>query len=228
MTTRESNIRLIKDIAVALGELNDKAVFVGGAAVPLYVNNPAAEDVRPTRDIDLFLEIISYGQLGKLQQKLTDKGFFPAKDEEIMCRFEYKGILVDIMSTDEVGWAPADKWFKPGLANLVTIKTEEVEFKILHISYFLAAKFNAFNDRKMDPRLSKHFEDIIYLLDNCTDLFDQLKECSGRLRDYLVSELSKLLNPDFEEAILAHLGYHYQVDRMTIIKEKIKTFINII
>ena len=182
--------------------------------------------MRPTRDIDLFLEIISYGQLGKLQEKLVEKGFFPAKGEEVMCRFDYKGILVDIMSTDEVGWAPADKWFKPGMANLVTFKTEEVEFKILNLAYFLAAKFNAFNDRKTDPRLSKHFEDIIYLLDNCTDLNKQLNECSGEVRDYLVLQFGKLLKPDFEEAILAHLGYHYQAERMTIIKERIETFIN--
>ena len=37
-------------IAKALGELNRKVVFVGGAMVSLYIDDPSAEDLRPTKD----------------------------------------------------------------------------------------------------------------------------------------------------------------------------------
>ena len=45
-----SRERLLEE---ALGELNNKVVYVGGAVVSLYVNDPAAEEPRPTKDIDL-------------------------------------------------------------------------------------------------------------------------------------------------------------------------------
>jgi hypothetical protein len=53
------NIGIIRKIAKALGELNDRVVYVGGAVVSLYINDPAAEDIRPTKDIDISLEILT-------------------------------------------------------------------------------------------------------------------------------------------------------------------------
>ena len=51
MKNNQINIGVIKKIASALGELNVKVVYVGGAVVSLYVNDPAADEVRPTLDI---------------------------------------------------------------------------------------------------------------------------------------------------------------------------------
>ena len=42
------NRGVIKIIARALGELNEQVIYVGGATVGLYINDPAADDVRPT------------------------------------------------------------------------------------------------------------------------------------------------------------------------------------
>jgi len=53
------NLGVIRIIATALGELNERVVYVGGAVVSLYINDPAAEDVRPTKDIDIISKIIS-------------------------------------------------------------------------------------------------------------------------------------------------------------------------
>ncbi len=81
------NKNLIIKVADALGDLNEAVVYVGGAVVFLYADDPAASDVRPTKDIDLFLEIATYGYLTKLQKKLSQKKFFPAQDQDVMCRF---------------------------------------------------------------------------------------------------------------------------------------------
>jgi len=40
-------------IAKALGDLNNEVVFVGGTMVSLYIDDPAAEDIRPTKDMIL-------------------------------------------------------------------------------------------------------------------------------------------------------------------------------
>ena len=51
----EINIGVIKQVARALGDLNNRVVYVGGAVVSLYIDDPAAADVRPTDDIDISL-----------------------------------------------------------------------------------------------------------------------------------------------------------------------------
>ena len=55
--TKSQCIRAIETIALALGDLNDQVVYVGGAVVGLYVDDPGAPEVRPTKDIDVVLEI---------------------------------------------------------------------------------------------------------------------------------------------------------------------------
>lgn len=46
------NITRIKAVNNALEKLRDKVVFVGGATVSLYADS-AAEEIRPTEDIDI-------------------------------------------------------------------------------------------------------------------------------------------------------------------------------
>ncbi len=58
---RQIDTESIVEVASALGELYEKTVFVGGAVVSIYVNDPAADEVRPTKDIDIALEIVTLG-----------------------------------------------------------------------------------------------------------------------------------------------------------------------
>lgn len=70
LINREATLR----VANALGELNEEVVFVGGAVVSFYIDDPAADDVRPTKDIDIVLEIASLIELEEVRTKLTKKG----------------------------------------------------------------------------------------------------------------------------------------------------------
>lgn len=60
MSYNPSTKEMITIIAQALGELNDNAVFVGGATVPFYLPDPYLSAARPTEDVDVVLEIVSY------------------------------------------------------------------------------------------------------------------------------------------------------------------------
>ena len=76
-------------IARALEELNQEVVFVGGAMVSLYIDDPAAEDIRPTKDIDLTFQITTVGKLEQLRESLTAKGFIQTHEDDVICRFRY-------------------------------------------------------------------------------------------------------------------------------------------
>lgn len=221
---REINIESIIEVAEALSDLNDKAVYVGGAVVSLYVNDPAAEDPRPTKDIDVAMEIATVGELEKIRQQLAEKGFHNDPKEKVICRFTFENLLVDVMSTKAVGWAPTNPWFKEGFEHLAAVAlNKNITIHIMPVAYFMAAKFVAFHNRGKDPRTSHDLEDIIYVMDNRIDLVDQLLNAPENVRNYLNGELENLLK--LEEAVLGHLNPFTQKERFDLLKEKIEAII---
>jgi predicted nucleotidyltransferase len=221
------NLGVIGIIATALGELNERVVYVGGAVVSLYINDPAAEDVRPTKDIDISLKIASIGELEEIRESLTLKGFKQSPRDDVICRFRYEDIKVDVMSTKAVGWAPANPWFGPGFKHLDKIEIEDKTIHILQLSYFLATKFSAFKNRGgNDARLSHDFEDITYILDNRIDLVEEIEKSPKDVKEYLKIEFKKILeNQNMKEALLANLYFETQEERFNMIIDKLNKMI---
>lgn len=222
------NRKATSRVALALGDLNKDVVYVGGAMVSLYIDDPAAEDVRPTKDIDITLEIANVGQLEKLRVALEDKGFVQSAEDDVICRFRLKEIKVDVMSTTEVGWAPANPWFEPGFKNSITIEIENVEIRILTLPYFLATKFAAFEGRGgRDPRMSHDFEDIVYLLNYTSNFREQIQESDPEVQQYLKEQFVAIRDKaNMQEAIIGNLYHEDQQVRFGRIMDEIKELTN--
>jgi hypothetical protein len=216
-------------IAKALGELNSKAVFVGGAMVSLYIDDPSAEDIRPTKDIDLTFQIATVSQLEELRQALTGKGFHEQADSNVICRFAYEDMLVDVMSTQTVGWAPSNRWFESGFNNAILVHLEDIDVQILPLPYFMASKMEAFFDRGMDDLYASHdFEDIIYLFNYTTTLVEQILNAEDdAVKNYLVDSAQKILeNEQIRNAMPGHLYFEGVDERMEMIIDKMKAIVN--
>lgn len=105
--------------------------------------------------------------------------------------------MVDVMSTQAVGWAPANPWFASGFAHRETILIAKETIKILPLPYFLATKFTAFKSRGgKDPRTSHDLEDITYLLDNRTDLVSVVSKASADVVMFLKRAFDEMINND--------------------------------
>lgn len=183
------NIEVIKKVAAALNELNEQVVYVGGAIVSIYVNDPAADDVRPTKDVDISLSVASLSELEKIRLKLVERGFTQTAEDNVICRFRYEGVKVDVMNTKEIGWAPTNPWFEAGFAQKQAFEINESKIHVLPLPYFLAAKFAAYNSRgNNNPVTSHDFEDIVYILDNCLDIQKQLSNLPSDVKPYLKQE----------------------------------------
>jgi len=224
MNNASINTEAIVTIANALGEINNRVVYVGGAVVSLYINDPAAEDVRPTKDIDIAVHILTERDLELLRKELTAKGFTQTADDAVICRFRYKNILVDVMSTHAVGWASANPWFAPGFHKAEHVYAGRTRVSILPLPYFLATKFSAYHERGgNDPRTSHDVEDIIYILDNRTDIVEQIQQSPSDVQEFLKEEFTLMTQSDiFREAIRAHLAHETQTERFLMITEKLK------
>ncbi|MBM3404920.1 MAG: hypothetical protein FJY10_08535 [Bacteroidetes bacterium] len=150
------------------------------------------------------------------------KGFTQKSEEQVMCRFFYQDILVDVMSTREVGWAPANKWFMEGFFRREKVDLGNGIFiNILPMAYFLAAKWDAYHSRGNDPRTSHDFEDIIYLLDNTLDFASDIISSPQTVKEYLQFELASLLSSEMYEAVLGHMNPFSRKERFPMLLEKL-------
>ncbi len=211
-------------IAKALGKLNSDVVYVGGAVVSLYIDDPSADDVRPTKDIDISLQITSLVALEELREKLIAKGFHQSHQDQVVCRFRYQDILIDVMSTQAIGWAPANRWFKSGFEQKFEVTIDDVSVYLMPLPYFLASKFDAFYDRGgKDPRTSHDFEDITYLLNHTRQITTVIQKSQKEVQDYLKTSFQQILDSkELHEAIIGNLFYEDQTTRLALILDKLQ------
>jgi predicted nucleotidyltransferase len=229
LSNSEFNLEVIRRISLALGEMNERVSFVGGATIGLYINDPAAEDVRATKDVDITVEIASLGELESIREELVQKGFTQSPEDDVICRFRFDNIKVDVMSTKEVGWAPANPWFSQGFAHRETVKIGDQMIQLLPLPYFIASKFAAYIGRGgKDPRTSHDFEDIVYVIDNRTDIVAQIDKAPMDVKHYLMEQLKIILNHNaMQEAILGNLAYETRDVRYGRIIESFEKIINL-
>lgn len=206
------NREVIRKVAIALKELNDQVIYVGGATVGLYINDSGAEDVRPTKDVDISLSIASLIELENIREELVTRGFEQRADSGPICRFMLDDVIVDIMNTKAIGWAPSYIWYEPGFRLREEVYIDDIRIYIMPLVYFLASKFEAFHDRgSRDPRTSHDFEDIVYVLDNRTDILDVLRASTDEVNLFLKSEFTGILSSAaLKEALFANLYYDWR------------------
>lgn len=136
--------------------------------------------------MDITVEIASLGELESIQEDLVKKGFIQSPEDKVICRFRYDSIKVDVMSTKEFGWAPANPWFAQGFAQRESVQIGDQMIQLLLLPYFISSKFAAHSERGgKDPRTSHDFEDIVYVIDNRTDIVEQIDQAPNDVKPYL-------------------------------------------
>lgn len=81
--------------------------------------------------------------------------------------------------------------------------TDDVDVIIEILNYAQRAKLEAFKDRgKNDGRTSHDFEDVVYILENRKEIWQEMRTAPNNVTKYLISEFRKLLtNPNLYEWI---------------------------
>ena len=221
------NREATKKVALALGNLNKEVVYVGGAMVSLYINDPAAEDIRPTKDIDLTFQLTTFAKLEKLREQLIERGFTQNAEDTVNCRFRYEDLKVDVMSTKSVGWAPSNRWFAAGFDKALTKTVDDITIKLLPLPFFIATKMEAFFERGIKDVYASHdLEDIVYLFNYTTNIDDQLIRANQEVNIYLREKLKEIIeNKTILTAIRGSLYYEQADERMEIIEQRIQNII---
>jgi hypothetical protein len=221
------NITRIKAVNNALGELKHHVVFVGGATVSLYADR-MTEEVRPTEDVDILVELWSRWSYAEFEEKLRQLGFKNDTTAKFVGRYVIEGVIVDLMpiAGDILGFS--NIWYSEGFKAAIEHKVDEYNsVKIFPSPYFIASKIEAFKNRgKGDGRISSDFEDIIFVLENRNSIWDELSKTKGPLNNYLRKEfITMLKNQYFEEWTDAHTGFGSSSSANYIMK-KMWEFVN--
>lgn len=220
------NLKVVEKVASALGELNDEVIYVGGAVVSLYITDEGAELPRPTKDIDISVQISTYSQMDKLRERLATKKIYPAPTEKVMYRYTYEDILIDFIPFEQTPLGPTNSWLKPGFKKAYPVRIGNMEIKILPVSLFLATKWEAFKSRGKDPRMSHDFEDIIYIIDNNLNLVEEVKKAEEKVQLFLKEMSNEILNhTSRNEIIECHINPFTAEERTKLVVNKLEKMI---
>lgn len=220
---QEVNLDAGEKVAIALEEINDEVIYVGGAIIGLYVDEESAEVPRPTKDIDVSVQISSYSQMDQLRDRLAEKKIHPEPTEDVMYRYSFEDILIDFIPFEETPLGPTNRWLKPGFKKAYPVKLREAVIKILPIDYFLATKWEAFKNRGDDPRMSHDFEDIIYIIDNRSNILDDIARADIEVQSFFKGMSDDILSHySLNEIIECHLNPLMASERREIVIENLK------
>lgn len=228
MYNKVINIGLVIKVALALKELREKMVFVGGAVISLYTDDPSADEIRPTTDIDMTINLTNYFGWVQTQERLAELGFYPDPEGHSICSYKYEEIAIDIMPAEDSGIGIANKWYKPGFNHLQQIEISDgIWINILSAPYFLATKLEAFKDRGNNDFYGSHdYEDIIYLLDNRTTIVEEILSTENDVKEYIIQEFKIIRNhPQADEILAMHIHPLIQEERLKILIQKIETIL---
>lgn len=157
------NIELLEQGATALGELVDEVVFVGGATVTLWITDPGAPPPRPTKDVDVIVEVASRTAYYEFEERLRAAGF---RDEEtVICRWVHRdsGVIVDAMPTDASILGFENRWQREAFPQAVERELPSAaRIKAVPPAYLLATKLEAYLARGGGDLLgSRDFAELI-------------------------------------------------------------------
>lgn len=221
-----ANLRMLEFVATKLGNIRNDVVFLGGCTTGLFISDPLVPDVRYTLDVDCIVDVISLIQYHQLEKKLTQQGFKKSISEDVICRWFYDDVILDVMPTDEKILGFGNRWYKQAISgsNLYPL-TDELKIRVVTAPYFLATKFEAFKTRgKMDCYASHDFEDIVSVLDGRIEIIDEIKNSETNLQEYLIDSLREVVaSPSFKGAIPGHFAQYGSVaeDRIELFEQRL-------
>jgi predicted nucleotidyltransferase len=201
----DPNLALLRAMALALGPLRDRLVFVGGCATGLLLTDPATAGVRPTEDVDAIVEVASLASYHALHPLLAERGFRQTmEDNTPPFRWFWNRLQLDLVPVDEHVLGFANRWYRPGFtAAVVTELAPGLTLRHLDAPHFLATKFEAFNDRGgRDVYLSHDLEDIVTVVDGRAELADELAQADAAVHGHVIEQTRALLaHPDLPNAL---------------------------
>lgn len=192
------SIGLLERSSAALGGLAEEVVFVGGATITLWITDPAAPPPRPTKDVDVIVEVATLSGYYAFEDRLRAAGF--RNDEEVICRWHHSAqeLMLDAMPTDAGLLGFENEWQRRSFPHAIVVELPSgAHIRAVPPPFLLATKLEAYMGRgKGDLRASRDWADIVALIDGREELPAEIRQAPAGLATYLSETLRRLLDED--------------------------------
>ena len=200
----DPNRALFESVVRLLTPVLEELVFVGGCTTGLFLTDPAAGGVRPTKDVDAIVDVASYGAYASLAERLRGLGL--AEDTRPgapLCRWRQHELVLDVMPTDEQVLGFSNRWYPAALATADRRRVAGRDVRLVTPAFFLATKLEAFRGRGAgDVSASHDLEDIVRVVDGRPQIVEEVAAAATDVRRYIADQIGALMdNPDFIDAL---------------------------
>lgn len=201
----------MNSIAASIVALNQKLLgapfdfaFLGGSVLSLLVNDPTADTIRVTMDVDIIADVRTRADFHREERELESRGFsHDTREGAPVCRWVSDGIVVDVLPIRQevLGWNST--WFEEALRAAKVIEIEGHPVKVISAPFFVALKLEAFEERGMGDFIgSTDFEDVICLFNGRRTIVDEILSepaiCAG-----ITERFARYIKiPDLEDAVM--------------------------
>ncbi len=204
------SVELLELGAAALEPVFDEVVFLGGASVALWITDTGAPPVRPTKDVDVVVEVATRSAFHAFEERLRSLRFAEDKTGGVICRWRHRDsdLILDAMPANPAILGFENRWQALAIPHAIERRLPSgAKIRAAPPTYLLATKIEAFKGRGGGDFLaSRDLADIIALVDGREELVGEVAEAPPELHAYLSGELAILLAyPRFPEGVSAAL-----------------------
>lgn len=193
------SIAMLERAARVLNPFLDEVAFVGGATIALWITDPAAPEPRPTKDVDVVVEVASRLAWHNFEERLRAQGLRNDSSSQVICRWiAGRGedeLLIDAMPSDASILGFENRWQRPALDCALAVELPSGRrLRAITPPYLVATKLEAWNGRGRGDHLRSHdLDDVIDLVDGREEIVAEVAAAPVELRSYLATEIAALL-----------------------------------
>jgi hypothetical protein len=213
------DLEQLRAAAVALQELTEELVFVGGTITSLLITDPAAPPTRRSDDVDTIVQatLQRYYELGRRLKAIG----FTQKPEQPVCRWFRGDLVIDVMpdNADILGFT--NRWYASAYRAAELVDVGGVKIRVIAPVWFLATKFEAFDGRGHgDYQASRDVEDIVAVVDGRASLVGEIALAPYDVQAYVRDRIRGLLqSQEFVVSLAGHLAG--ETSRVALLLERL-------
>lgn len=200
----DPNRALFASVVRLLAPVLDELVFVGGCTTGLFITDPGAGGIRPTKDVDAIVDVASYAKYTLLAERLHALGLTEDTTPGApLCRWRHDDLLADIMPVDERILGFSNRWYEAAIETAQRLAIAGHDVHVVAPALFIATKLDAFHGRGgSDPFVSHDLEDIVVVIDGRPEIVADVTGATAAVRGYVAGQIRALLaSRDFTEAL---------------------------
>jgi hypothetical protein len=190
------NAQQVRRAAMALADLVDEVVFVGGLMIPFFISDRGLHRMRPTDDIDVVVECRTRSAYHAFGVRLHERGFrLDQSPGAPVCRYRTDdGLVLDAMplAGDILGFS--NRWYPLVMDTAVSVDlTGGIMIRAAHPVALLATKWEAFLDRGSDDPFGSHdLEDLLMFIAGRAELANELHLLTPDVRAFIADSARML------------------------------------